>query len=125
LANQYSTVDAYVSSFPEDVQTVLQEVRRTIRKAVPAAEETISYQMPTITLGGRHLVYFAGWKRHVSLYPIPAGDEAFERDVAPYRAAKGTVRFPLGKPIPHDLIARMVALLVEQRTDPPRPESQP
>ena len=123
MAREHATVDTYIGSFPDDVQTVLQDVRRTIRNTVPAAEETMSYQIPTITLGGRHLVYFAGWKRHISVYPVPAGDEAFERELAPYRAAKGTVRFPLGKPIPHELLARMVTLLVEQRSGARGPES--
>jgi len=117
VANQFANIDDYISSFPEGVQTILEEVRRIIRNVVPAAEETISYQMPTITLNGRHLVYFAAWKHHISLYPIPRGDEAFEQELAPYRASKGTARFPLRKPIPYDLIERLVALLVKQRVD--------
>jgi uncharacterized protein YdhG (YjbR/CyaY superfamily) len=115
MAEKFATVDAYIDSFPQDVQRVLQEVRSTILKAVPAAEETISYQMPTVLLDGRYLVYFAAWKHHVGLYPIPPAGEAFERELAPYRASKGTVRFPLGEPLPYDLIERLVTLLVEQR----------
>jgi uncharacterized protein YdhG (YjbR/CyaY superfamily) len=84
---------------------------------VPAAGETISYQMPTITFNGRYLVYFAAWKHHLSLYPVPTADDAFEQELAPYRASKGTVKFPIGKPIPYDLIERLVALLLEQRVD--------
>lgn len=116
MAEQFASIDGYIHSFPEDVAAILEEIRRVIRKTVPAAEETISYRMPTFTLGGRYLVYFAGWKHHISLYPIPALDEALEQEVAPYRAAKGTMRFPLGKPVPYDLIERLVALLAEQRT---------
>jgi uncharacterized protein YdhG (YjbR/CyaY superfamily) len=123
VAKQYATVDAYISSFPDEVQSILEDVRRTNRIAVPEAEETISYQIPTMTIEGRHLVYFAAWKRHVSVYPIPAGDEEFERDLAPYRAARGTARFPFGKPIPHELIERLVKRLVEQRADASRPAS--
>jgi uncharacterized protein YdhG (YjbR/CyaY superfamily) len=115
LTRQFATVDEYISSFPEDVQIVLEKVRQTIRSAVPEAAEAISYQIPTITLDGRQLVFFAAWKHHVSLYPVPAGDEAFERELAPYRAAKGTLRFPYRQPVPYDLIERLVALLVEQR----------
>ena len=110
------TIDEYIGAFPAQVQPVLAEIRRTIREVAPAAGETISYQMPTFTLNGKHLVYFAGWKNYVSLYPIPAGDAAFQRDIAPYRAGKGTLRFPLGKPVPYDLIGRLVTFLVEERT---------
>ncbi len=115
MTKKFATIDDYISSFPEDVRTILEEVRRTIRSALPGAGETISYQIPTITLNGRHVVYFAAWRHHVSVYPVPAADEALERELAPYRAARSTVRFPLGKPIPYDLIARLVALLVRQR----------
>jgi uncharacterized protein YdhG (YjbR/CyaY superfamily) len=115
VASQFTTIDEYIGSFPEDVRIILEEVRRRIRNAAPAAGETISYQMPTITLDGRSLVYFAAWKHHIAVYPIPNADEAFEQEIAPYRAARGTLRLPLGKPIPYDLIERLVALLVEQR----------
>ncbi|MGH3345119.1 MAG: iron chaperone [Carbonactinosporaceae bacterium] len=115
MAEKFASIDDYISSFPEDVQIALEEVRRTIRKVVLTAGETISYQIPAVTLDGRYLVYFAAWKHHVSLYPIPAGDEAFEREIAPYKAGKGTLRFPLREPIPHDLIERVVALLVKER----------
>jgi uncharacterized protein YdhG (YjbR/CyaY superfamily) len=115
VAEQFATIDQYVGSFPEDVQVVLQEVRRTIRNVVPAAGETISYRIPAMTLDGRHLVYFAAWKHHISLYPVPAADEDLERELAPYLAGRGTVRFPLREPIPYDLIERLVALLVQQR----------
>jgi uncharacterized protein YdhG (YjbR/CyaY superfamily) len=116
VAEEFSTIDDYISSFPEDVQVVLEDVRRTIHNAVPGAGEAISYQIPTITLNGRYLVYFAGWKHHISLYPLPDMDEGFEQEIAPYKTGKGTLRFPLGKPIPHDLITKLVALLVQQRT---------
>jgi uncharacterized protein YdhG (YjbR/CyaY superfamily) len=94
---------------------ILEQVRQTIRRAAPGATERISYQIPTITLNGKNLVYFAAWKRHIAVYPIPATDEAFEREIAPYRAAKGTLRFPLSRPVPSDLIHRLVALRVEQQ----------
>jgi uncharacterized protein YdhG (YjbR/CyaY superfamily) len=115
LTRQFATVDEYISSFPEDVQVILEKIRRAARNAAPGAGEAISYHIPTITLNGRHLVFFAAWKQHVSLYPVPAGDEAFQRELAPYRAAKGTLRFPYRQPVPYDLIERLVALLVEQR----------
>jgi uncharacterized protein YdhG (YjbR/CyaY superfamily) len=95
VAATFATIDDYIGSFPEDVQDVLEQVRRTIRKVVPAGEETISYQIPTITLDGTYLVYFAGWKNHISLYPIPTDDESLERRRAPYQSGKGTLKFHL------------------------------
>jgi uncharacterized protein YdhG (YjbR/CyaY superfamily) len=117
MADKFASIDDYISSFPEDVQIILEQVRRTIRNAVPTAEETIRYQIPTVTLNGRHLVYFAAWKHHIGLYPVPVADEAFEQELAPYRAARGTVRFPLREPIPYDIIERLAALLVKQRVN--------
>ncbi|GAB4046939.1 iron chaperone [Catellatospora paridis] len=117
MAARFTTIDDYIDSFPAEVQDVLQQVRRTILAAAPAqAGQSISYGIPTITLDGRYLVYFAGWKHHVSVYPVPDGDAAFEEVVAPYRAAKGTLRFPLREPVPYDVIARVTAALVTQRS---------
>jgi uncharacterized protein YdhG (YjbR/CyaY superfamily) len=112
---KFANVDEYIGSFPADVQVILQQVRRAILDAVPAAGETISYHIPTITLGGESLLYFAGWKRHISLYPAPAGDEAFERRLGPYRAERSTLKFPLSGPIPYDLIGQVARLRAEQR----------
>ena len=115
MATAFATIDDYIGSFPEDVQPILQQVRDTIGDVAPGADETISYGMPTMTLDGRYLVYFAGWKNHISVYPAPDGDESFERQIAPYRASKGTLKFPLRKPVPYDLIEQVVQLLVKQR----------
>ena len=115
MATTFATVDEYIGSFPDDVRVILEEIRRRIRAAVPEAAETISYQIPTFTLDGSAFVYFAGWKHHVAVYPIPSGDEAFEGELAPYRAAKGTLKFPLKQPIPFDLIERVAGLLAAQR----------
>jgi uncharacterized protein YdhG (YjbR/CyaY superfamily) len=117
MSKHFATIDDYIGSFPEDVQPILEKVRRTIRSAVPAPGETISYEIPTITLNGRNLVHFAAWKHHVGLYPIPQADEAFEQELAPYRTAKSTVRFPLREPIPYALIERLVAFHVKLRTE--------
>jgi uncharacterized protein YdhG (YjbR/CyaY superfamily) len=84
-------------------------------KAAPGAEETISYKIPAFTLDGEALVYFAGWKHHVSLYPVPKGDAAFRRRIDPYRAGKGTLKFPLKQPLPLDLIASVVKQLIAER----------
>lgn len=115
MTEQPATIDDYIASFPADVRGVLEETRRRIRAAAPQAGETISYGMPTLTIDGRHLVYFAGWKRHLALYAVPRLDDPLEQELAPYRAVKDTVRFPLKDPIPYELIERLVVLLVTQR----------
>ena len=112
---EFASVSAYIASFPADVAEVLENVRRAILGAVPGAGETISYRIAAVTLGGTPLLYFAGWKRHVSLYPVPAGDAAFERTVAPYRSGRSTLRFPLSRPVPYDLIAETARRHAEQR----------
>jgi uncharacterized protein YdhG (YjbR/CyaY superfamily) len=109
VANEIETMDAYIASFPTEVQRVLEGVRRAIARAAPAARETITYDMPTFTMDGRRLVYFAGWKKHVALYAVSDVDEALEKEIARYRAAKGTLQFPLSEPMPYDLIERLVA----------------
>jgi uncharacterized protein YdhG (YjbR/CyaY superfamily) len=105
----YKSVDEYIASQPEAVQTVLKRVRNVIRKALPGAEEVISYQIPAYKLQGDRVIYFAGWTHHYSLYP--AGDHlvaAFKDDLAPYEVSKGTIRFPLSDPVPVNLIERIV-----------------
>src|SRR5579859_7848311 len=98
---RFTTIDEYISSFPQDMQVILEKVRQSIRKAAPDVVETISYDMPTFDLNGKHLVFFAGWKHHISLYPIPAGDEAFQKKISHYKRAKGSIQFPLDKPVPY------------------------
>lgn len=115
MAEHFASVDDYISSFPPNVQKILQEVRRRCHLAVPGAGESVSYNMPTIVLDDKYVVYFAGWKHHISVYPVPAGDEDYERRIEPYRAAKGTLRFPLTKPIPYELIEEVARLLMKQR----------
>ena len=117
MADTPATIDDYIDTFPADVQAILEKVRRTIRKGVPEAEETIGYGIPAFTVDGRALVYLAGWKHHIAVYPVPAGDEAFEQELAPYRSGKATLKFPTAKPIPYDLIGQVVALLVKGRAD--------
>jgi uncharacterized protein YdhG (YjbR/CyaY superfamily) len=103
--NDFKSVDEYIASQPEVVQDVLKRVRSTICKAVPGAEETITYRIPTYKLNGRAVLYFAGWKQHYSLYP--STDHvvaAFKDDLAKYEVSKGTIRFPLSEPVPVKLI---------------------
>jgi uncharacterized protein YdhG (YjbR/CyaY superfamily) len=115
VARRFESVDDYISTFPPDAQTVLQAVRRTIQAAAPGAKESISYQIPTFSLGGRPVVYLAGWKKHISVYPVPELDEELEPQLAPYLSGKGTAKFPLGKPIPYELITALVQRLAVQR----------
>jgi uncharacterized protein YdhG (YjbR/CyaY superfamily) len=109
----YTNIDGYISQFPADVQEILEQVRATIRHAAPDAEEKISYQMPAFRQHGI-LVYFAGWKKHIGLYPPITGDKAVEKAVARYAGPKGNLQFPLDEPIPYDLIERIVKLRVRQ-----------
>jgi len=113
----FASVDDYIASFSPDVQRTLEEVRAAIRAAVPGTEERISYGIPTFTLDGRYVVYFSGWKRHVSVYPIPdtSGDAALERELKPHMAGKGTLKFALDQPMPIELIQRVARRLLEQR----------
>ncbi|MFC7621862.1 iron chaperone [Microlunatus sp. GCM10028923] len=106
----FATVEDYLAALPEEVRPLLAEVRATILRALPDAAERISYGMPTATLDGRSVIHYAAWKTHLSVYPVPAGDADLEHELAPYRSGPGTLRFPLGRPIPYQLIGR-VALL--------------
>jgi uncharacterized protein YdhG (YjbR/CyaY superfamily) len=107
-------IDEYIAGFPNDVREVLEKIRETIRKAVPDAQETISYQIPTFNLNGKYLVYFAAYKKHIGVYPAPVGNVEFKEDLSDYAAGKGTVRFPLDKPIPFGLLTRIVKFLVKE-----------
>lgn len=113
---QPADIDGYIKQFPAAVQAVLGDVRATIRRAAPDAEETISYRMPAVRRHGI-LVYFAAWKAHVGLYPPITGDVALEKAVARYAGPKGNLQFPLAEPMPLDLIERIVRLRVKQDTE--------
>lgn len=105
-------IDEYIAGFPSEVQDILEKIRMTIRKAAPGAEEKISYQIPTFNLGGSYLVYFGAYKKHIGLYPAPRGIARFKKELSVYEGGKGTVRFPLDKPIPFELIRRIVKFRV-------------
>jgi len=107
-------VDEYIAGFPEDIQTILQKIRKTIKKAAPEAQEKIGYQMPTFTLNG-NLVHFAAFKNHIGFYPTPSGTEKFKKEISVYKAAKGSIQFPLDQPIPYDLISQIVAFRVKEK----------
>jgi uncharacterized protein YdhG (YjbR/CyaY superfamily) len=115
-SKQFKTIDEYISMFPDEVQTILNQVRQTIRGAAPEAEETINYQMPTFTLNG-NLVHFAAFKTHIGFYPTPTGIEAFKEELAPYKGAKGSVQFPIDQPVPLSLIRRIVEYRVKENLE--------
>lgn len=106
-------IDEYIALFPGDVQEILQKMRETIKKAAPNAEETINYQMPTFTLDG-NLVHFAAFKNHIGFYPTPTGIENFKKELSLYEGAKGSVKFPLDKPIPYALVGKIVKFRVKE-----------
>jgi len=111
----FKSIDEYIATFPPDVQATHQRVRTTIRKAVPKAEEAISYQIPTFKLHGSYVVYFAGWKQHYSLYPASSHlVAAFKDELAPYEVNKGTIRFPFSKTAPVKLIGGIARFLAKE-----------
>ena len=107
------SIDEYIASFPQDTQLLLEQVRTTIRTAAPDAAEAISYGIPTFILNGTYLIYFAGYKKHISIYPAPRESDAFKNELSKYKGSKGTVQFPLDKPLPIDLITRLVTYCIQ------------
>ena len=110
---KFKTIDAYIANFPKEVQGILEKIRQTIRKAAPDAVEAISYQIPTFKLNGKYLVYFAAWKDHIGFYATPSGNEAFKKELSQYKVSKGSVRFPIEKPIPYELMEKIVIFRVK------------
>jgi len=108
-----SEIDKFIASYPNEVQEILNKVRATIREAAPEAEETINYGIPTFTLRG-NLVHFSAFKTHIGFYPTPSGVEKFKKELSKYEWAKGSVKFPLDKPIPYALISKIVKFRVKE-----------
>jgi len=109
-------IDKYIAGFPKDVQEIMNKVRATIKENAPAAEETINYGIPTFTLKG-NLVHFAAFKNHIGFYPTPSGIEKFKKELSAYERAKGSVKFPLDKPIPYALISKIVKFRVKENLE--------
>lgn len=109
-------IDEYIAGFPDNIQEILEKIRKTIREAAPDSEEAISYQMPTFRLYG-NLVHFAAFKNHIGFYPTPTGTEKFQKELSAYKGAKGSVQFPLDKPIPYDLIRDIVRFRVGENME--------
>ena len=109
----FQSLDEYIAACPVEAQDYLRQIRTLIHSLAPEARERISYQIAAFERNGKNIIHFAGWKKHVSLYPVPAGSEAFERQIAKYVDGKGTVKFPLDEPLPIKLIERVVKLHLE------------
>ena len=112
-AKQPNNIDEYIADFPDDVQKAMEKVRSTIKKAAPRAEEAIKYQIPTFVLNG-NLIHFAGYKHHIGLYPGSKAIEEFKDELSGYKVSKGTVQFPLDKPMPVGLITKITKFCVKQ-----------
>lgn len=108
------TIAEYVANYPNEVQEKLEKVRATIRKAAPAAEETISYRIPAFTLNGKDLIYFAAYKKHIGVYPAPLDNPELKDELAVYASGKGTVKFPLDEPLPYGLITKIVKVRIKE-----------
>lgn len=109
-------IDEYIAGFPKEVQEILEKIRMTIRKAAPDAEETINYQIPTFTLQG-NLVHFAAYKNHIGFYPTPTGIAKFKNELSVYEGAKGSIKFPLDKPIPFGLISKIAKFRIKENLE--------
>lgn len=108
IPNNAKNIDEYIAGFPKDIQSMLSQIRATIKKAAPGAEEAIKYAIPTFVLNGRNLVHFAAFKNHIGFYPTPTGIESFQKELSKYKQGKGSVQFPLNEPMPLALIIKIV-----------------
>ena len=108
------TIDDFISQYPPEVQTILQKIRALIQKSAPGAEEAMSYGIPTFKLNGKNLVHFSAFKEHIGFYPTPTGIEKFKKELSAYEWAKGSVKFPLTKPVPYALIGRITQFRVKE-----------
>jgi uncharacterized protein YdhG (YjbR/CyaY superfamily) len=109
----FKSIDEYISQFPPEVQEILKKLRKVIKESAPGAEEKISYSMPAFVLHG-NLVYFAACKNHIGFYPTPSGIDAFKHELSEYKGAKGSVQFPIDKPLPYELISEIVKFRVAE-----------
>ena len=109
-----NNIDQYIETFPKNVQKILKKIRQIITESAPKAVETISYQIPTFKLNGYNLVHFAAYKNHIGFYPTPSGIEAFKNHLSQFELSKGTIKFPIDKPIPYDLIKKIVEFRVKE-----------
>jgi len=117
MRDPFKTIDEYIASFPPDIQEKLRNIRAVIRKAAPDAEEAIRYGIPTFRLNGHNLVHFAAFKDHLSFFPTPSGVAKFQEELSPYKLSKGTIQFPLDKPVPYDLVERIARFRADENRE--------
>ena len=115
-----TSVDEYIASMPEETQMALEEIRAVIKTIAPNAEEQISYKMPAFKVNGDFFIHFSAWKNHIGMYPIPAGNDAFQKEIEPYRSAKSSLNFPLNKPMPLKLIRKVVKFRIAENLEKTR-----
>ncbi len=111
---KFTSINEYISTLPKDAQKAMKEIIATIKAAVPNAEERISYNMPAFKVNGEYFIHFSAWKNHIGMYPIPAGNEAFQKQIEPYRSAKSSLNFPLDKPMPIKLIQKFIKFRIAE-----------
>jgi uncharacterized protein YdhG (YjbR/CyaY superfamily) len=111
---KFTSINEYVSSLPKNAQTAMEEIIATIKAKVPDAEEHISYNMPAFKVNGEYFIHFSAWKNHIGMYPIPAGNEAFQKQIEPYRSAKSSLNFPLDQPMPIKLIEKFIKFRIAE-----------
>lgn len=111
---KFKNTDDYIKSFPKDVRQRLEQIRTIIKNTAPDAEESISYAMPAYKLNGKPLVYFAAFKNHIGFYATPSGHSEFAKELSKYKQGKGSVQFPLDKPLPLGLITKIVKFRVKE-----------
>lgn len=116
IKNTAPTIDEYIADYPKDIQQLLQQIRVTIKKAAPGAQEAIKYAIPAFVLNG-NLVFFAAYKHHIGFYPAPVKNAAFKNDFDGYKTGKGTVQFPLDKPMPLDLVTKIVKFRIKENAE--------
>ena len=116
-------IDEYIAGFPNAIQDLLRKIRSTIKQAAPQAQEKIAYRIPTFTLNG-NLVHFAAFKKHIGFYPTASGIERFKQELSAYNGAKGSVQFPLDRPVPYDLISQIVKFRVEENLKKAAPQKR-
>lgn len=121
---KFTSVNEYVSTLPENAQKAMGEIIAAIKENVPDAEEHISYNMPAFKVNGEYFIHFSAWKKHIGMYPIPAGNEAFQKEIEPYRSAKSSLNFPLDKSMPIKLIEKFIKFRIAENLESAKVKSR-